>query len=167
MTTVYTNPPTTQNSALDEMRKAVLDARDAKRDEAYSRAAGFRESAMQFALVSIAESLTQLPALVAAQQAIAKVLTDVHSDEYGALAVIDAAHEEKQVVNEVPMRAGEDAGKSTTSAQTTTDKLARTKAKLDRLVFAVDSLFSKRAILGLSDSVFDDLWSAFVEAQRP
>lgn len=163
MATVYTQPTT---ETLSQAQTALWDGRAAEDATGYiDKIAGSHYNhAAAAALVAIAE---HLPALVVSQQAIAKVLTDVHSAEYGALAVLDAAHEEKQVVNEVPMRAGEDAGKSTTSAQTTTDKLARTKAKLDRLVFAVDSLFSKRASLGLNDSLFNDLWSAFVEAQRP
>lgn len=167
MTTVYTNPPTTQDSALDKAQTALWDGQEAERNKAYSRADVHYNAALAAALVAIAESLTQLPALVASQQAIAKVLTDVHSAEYGALAVLDAAHEEKQVVNEVPMRADDDAGKGAVSTQTTTDAQARTKAKLDRLLYAADALFSKRAILGLNDSLFNDLWSAFVEAQRP
>lgn len=159
MTTVYTP---TQDSTLDQAQTALRDGQEAEDATGYiDKIAGSHYNhAAAAALVAIAE---HLPALVTSQQAIAKVLTDVYSAESGALAVIDAAAD----VQTVEPYAGDDAGKGTTSAQTTTDALARTKAKLDRLLYAADALFSKRAILGLNDSLFNDLWSAFVEAQRP
>lgn len=115
MTTVYTNPPTTQSSALDEMRRVLNDSRDAEQRGNYNRAAVARAGAAELALVSIAETLA---ALLPATQEIAGALAGAYSPDAGALAVVDA----NAAVERVEPYPNDEIGKGATSAQITTDE---------------------------------------------
>lgn len=126
MNTVYTNPPTTQSSALDDAKEYLKIVKGETVDSLWGSAEVTANVTTAFALVSIAETLA---ALLPATQEIAGALAGAYSPDAGALAVVDA----NAAVERVEPYPNDEIGKGATSAQITTDELRDLRRRFNAL----------------------------------